>query len=219
MLPSSDQPSMVSARCFIINLLFERSRQLAEAHGIPNVKSYFVKGRRYAYFRPNGQRLHATWLSRTFFAELRGTQERQSTQQQEWTDGTLSDLIAAFEKSSSFARTPIRSRAHFQSAGRWLTARFASKRFDEFDKQFALQLRDRARRGRGAYFANTVIALLKILAMISIEKGLIEEDPFKDVRRLVYAPPLGSNDRRRIDLMRNRMLRVDSRPIPDRAEK
>ena len=137
----------------------------------------------YTYHRPSGIRLEPPhqFGSPAFFRALADAEARHATKEPR--AGTFGALVRSYRDSPAFLTLKERTRSDYHKALDWLRG-IDGMPLAEIDSPFVAEVRDKAFRQKKRRFANYVLSVLSVLFGHGIEKGLVNGNPAKGVRKL-----------------------------------
>jgi integrase len=148
---------------------------------IKGIKRYQVKGRWFTYHRKTGTRLVSEFGTGAFFAELAALER--STVEISPVPGTLGGLFTIYRASPRFLDLAAATQIGY---GRMidLVRPLHNMPLVELTPSFVAGLRDRVAAKHGRRQANYVMAVISVACEFGKERGLVDSNPVKGLRRV-----------------------------------
>lgn len=147
---------------------------------VKGVRSYESRGKIYHYHRATGARLRQPYGSAAFLLEVAALDKKQAAKAQA---GTLARLIDAYKASDDWNRLAPKTKLSYERAFAAM-APIHGRLLKEFTPPFVAAFRDVVFRARKRWMANYVLTVMIILFDTAREKGWVESNPAKGIRRV-----------------------------------
>ena len=154
---------------------------------LKGLKIYRSKGRVYAYHRATGSRIKAEYGTAAFIDELAAIERKLSST--EATPGTLGILFHDYRQSHQFTDLANDTRQGYERMMRLIQPIFEMPLL-QLTPQFIASLRDKIAEKHGRRQANYVMSVISVACEFGRERGFIETNPVKGIKRVRRARDL-----------------------------
>ena len=142
-----------------------------------------VSGIEYIYHRKTGTRITAKPGTPEFFDQVSDAERKLAGRPKAPRVGTLGALIAEYRASHQFRELRPRTRADYDNVLSYL-APVSDAPLLDIDRAWIVKLRDRVFAQRKRAFANYVLAVMSIVLSFGAERGEIDGNPARGVRKI-----------------------------------
>jgi integrase len=149
---------------------------------IKGVKAYVSKGKVYAYHRKTGTLLRSVFGTAEFFAELAAIEASMKTGKVAPKPGTWGALVIKY-KEHRLPQLARRTQTDYHKILDWFSV-LDDMPLPNWNRGFAIQLRDKAFKQHGRRFANYVIAVGQAVFTWGLERNYVHEHPLKDIKAI-----------------------------------
>lgn len=154
---------------------------------LKGLKIYRSKGRMYAYHRATGSRIKSEYGTAAFIDELAAIERK--TAATEPAPGTLGLLFQDYRHSHQFMDLAVVTRQGYERMMRLLQPIFEMP-LVQLTPQFIASLRDKVAHKHGRRQANYVMSVVSVACEFGRERGFIDTNPVKGIKRVRRARDL-----------------------------
>jgi integrase len=163
---------------------------------LPHLKSYVKDGIHYVYHRPTQTQLcpKYEYKSPEFLAAYGRLEKKGKGEPIRSDRNTFGFIVRAYRTSPFFAGLKPRTQKDYTRFLNWL-APLDEMPLNNFDRSFVSKLRDKAYRQHKWHFANDIVGMCSIVFEHALEKGFVNSNPAKGVRKIERPAELGIPNR------------------------
>lgn len=174
---------------------------------IKGLKRYRSRGKEYFYHRPTGVRINAEYGTAEFYAEFARLDGLLADSEPK--PGTLGQAIVGYKEDPRFTDLADRTKVDYRRVLDYVKP-ISGTPLVQFDRPLVVGIRDKAAKKHGRRFGNYVHQVLSLVFGWASERGFMDDNPAKGIRRIKRDKNAAQANRPWTDVERQMVL--DSAP-------